>query len=77
MIIFINNMSTKFRQITLCIKTFIHKRNVVPFFLPHGMLNSIHRLMTWNDFKPTCGCDGLHNDLQGGLTKTTFSNPNI
>jgi len=30
--IFINNMSTKFCQITLHIKRFIHKRKVVPFF---------------------------------------------
>ena len=32
MIIFINKNSTKFCQITLCIKTFIHRRKVVPFF---------------------------------------------
>ena len=34
---FINNMSTEFCQITLRIKRFIHKRKVVPFFLPHGV----------------------------------------
>ena len=32
MTIFINNKSTKFRQITLRIKRFIHKRKVIPFF---------------------------------------------
>jgi len=32
MIIFINNNSTKFCQITLRIKRFVHKRKVVPFF---------------------------------------------
>jgi len=32
MIIFINNNSTKFCQITLRIKRFIHKRKVVPIF---------------------------------------------
>jgi len=32
MIIFINNKSTKFCQITLHMKTFIHKRKLVPFF---------------------------------------------
>ena len=37
MIIFINNKSTKFCQITLRIKRFIHKRKVIPFFLPHGV----------------------------------------
>ena len=31
MIIFINNKSTKFRQLTLRITRFIHKRKVVPF----------------------------------------------
>jgi len=39
MIIFINNsynMSTKFCQITLHIKRFIHERKVIPFFLPHS-----------------------------------------
>jgi len=32
MIIFINNNSTKFCQITLRIKRFLHKRKVIPFF---------------------------------------------
>jgi len=32
MIIFVNDKSTKFCQITLHIKRFIHKRKVVPFF---------------------------------------------
>jgi len=35
MTIFINNKSTKFCQITLHIKRFIHERKVVPIFLPH------------------------------------------
>jgi len=35
MIIFTNNKSTKFCQITLRIKT---KRKLVPFFLPHGVV---------------------------------------
>jgi len=39
MIIFINKNSTKFCQITLCIKRFIHRRKVVPFFLSHGVYN--------------------------------------
>jgi len=39
MVIFINNKSTKFCQITLRIKRFIHKRNMVPFFLPHGVVH--------------------------------------
>jgi len=43
MIIFINNKSTKFCQITLRIKRFIHKRKVVPFFLPHGVVRTIRR----------------------------------
>jgi len=43
MIIFTNNKSTKFCQITLCIKRFIHKRKVVPFFLPHGVHQSRSR----------------------------------
>ena len=38
MIIFVNNKSTKVCQIALYIKTFIHKRKVVPFFLPHGIV---------------------------------------
>jgi len=37
MIIFINNKSTKFCQITLRIKRFIGKRKGVPFFLPHSV----------------------------------------
>ena len=37
MTILTNNKSTKFCQITLRIKRFIHKRKVVPFFLPHGV----------------------------------------
>ena len=40
MTIFTDNKSTKFCQITLCIKRFIHKRKVVPFFLPHGVHQS-------------------------------------
>jgi len=37
MIIFTNNKSTKFCQITLRIKRFIDKRKAVPVFLPHGI----------------------------------------
>jgi len=37
MAIFINNKSTKFCQIALCIKRFIDKREAVPFFLPHDV----------------------------------------
>jgi len=37
MIIFINNKSTKFCQITQCIKRFIHKKKSGSFFLPHGV----------------------------------------
>jgi len=40
MIIFINNKSTKFCQITLHMKRFIHERKVVPFFLPHGIVSN-------------------------------------
>ena len=36
MIIFMNNMSTK-----ITYKRFIHKREVVPFFLPHGVELSV------------------------------------
>ena len=32
MVIFLNNKSTKFSQITFRIKRFTHKRKVVPFF---------------------------------------------
>ena len=37
MIMFINNKTTKFCQITLHIKRFVHKRKGVRFFLPHGV----------------------------------------
>jgi len=37
MLIFINYKNAKFCQITLRIKIFIHKRKVVPFFLPRGV----------------------------------------
>ena len=37
MIIFINNKSTKFRQLTLRITRFIHKRKVVPFSPAHDV----------------------------------------
>ena len=37
MIIFINNKSTKFCQITQCIKRLIHKKKSGSFFLPHGV----------------------------------------
>jgi len=37
MIMFINSENTKFCQSTLRTKRFIHKRKVVPFFLPHGV----------------------------------------
>jgi len=41
MTIFINNKSTKYCQITMCIiKRFIHKRKVVPFFLPQRVYTS-------------------------------------
>ena len=36
MIIFTDNKSAKRYQITLRITEFMHKRKVVPFFLPHG-----------------------------------------
>jgi len=37
MIIFVNNKSTKFCQVTLHINKFIHKRKVVPFFLRYSV----------------------------------------
>jgi len=37
MIIFTNNKTTNFCPITLRIKRIIHKRQVVPFFLPDGV----------------------------------------
>jgi len=38
MIMFIYNKSTKFYQITLRIKRFVHERKVVPFFTPRGVV---------------------------------------
>jgi len=46
MMIFTNNKCTKFCQIALRTKRFIHKRKVVPFFLPHGAYTPI--LAKWH-----------------------------
>jgi len=48
MMIFINNMNTTFCQITLRMKTFIHKRKVVPFLLPHSVYDQLelHNIKT-------------------------------
>jgi len=45
MIIYINNKGTKFCQITLHNKRYIHKRKVVPFFLPNGVYE-IYRIVS-------------------------------
>jgi len=55
MMIFIKNKSTKFCQIALCINRLIHKRIVVSFFLPHGVVTK------------KCGLDRPADEVIGSL----------